>query len=211
MARKLQLLGRKFSRLTVVEERPSKNNLSMWLCVCDCGNTVIVAGKSLVSANTKSCGCLKRDTTSERNKRQKPTHHETFTRLYKIWHSMKCRCRQKRFKNYCGKGISVCKEWDTSYKEFRNWSLSNGYRDGLSIDRIDNSGNYCPSNCRWVTEKEQARNKTTNRIILGKPLVEWSEITGLSRSAIAHRIDELGWDEERAVNTPCRRFRKNKE
>lgn len=204
MSKQLNLVGSKFSRLTVVRQEHSKNGRSRWLCLCSCGNKVVVYGKSLVSGNTKSCGCQKHDSIVMFNKRTKRTHNETFTRLYKIWHSMKCRCSQSIFPNYYGRGISVCTEWNESFEAFRNWAQANGYNDGLSIDRIDNDGNYEPTNCRWVTTKAQGRNRRNNRSIFGKTLSEWAEITGLSRSTISYRIDHLGWTEEKAISTPLR-------
>lgn len=204
MTKALELVGLKFSRLTVISQEPSKNGRTRWLCVCNCGKNVVVYGKSLTSGNTKSCGCQKRDSTIRLNRETKRKHGETFSRLYKIWHSMKCRCSQRIFKNHCGRGIRVCEEWANSYESFRAWALSNGYSENLTIDRIDNNRNYEPSNCRWVTVKEQGRNRRTNRMILGKPLVEWADITGLSRSTITNRIDRLGWSEEKALSTPIR-------
>lgn len=204
MTKALELVGLKFSRLTVISQEPSKNGRTRWLCVCDCGKNVVVDGKSLTSGNTKSCGCQKRDSAIKFNHETKRRHGESFSRLYKIWHSMKCRCSQDIFKNHKGRGIRVCEEWLRSYESFRDWAILNGYRDDLTIDRIDVNKNYEPNDCQWATTKEQSRNKRTNRIILGKTLVEWSEITGLNSSTIAGRIDKLGWSEKKAISTPIR-------
>ena len=106
------------------------------------------------------------------------THHSTKTRLYKIWDGMKGRCernKHKHYKNYGGRGISVCKEWET-FSAFKEWAIANGYNDTLTIDRKDCNGNYEPGNCRWVTMKEQANNKRNNhRIAIGDHVITLSE------------------------------------
>lgn len=126
----------------------------MWTCVCDCGKTVTVYATALRSGNTRSCGCLSNE--------KKTKHGGRYTRLYVIWEGMKNRCYVPScttYHNYGKRGITVCEEWRNSFRAFREWALSNGYRDDLSIDRINVNGNYEPSNCRWATTKEQANNK----------------------------------------------------
>lgn len=91
-----------------------------------------------------------------------PKNRPPQTRLYRIWAAMKQRCynpKRTRFEYYGGRGITVCSEWKNSFKAFENWALTNGYRDNLSIDRIDVNGNYEPSNCRWATNSEQSKNR----------------------------------------------------
>jgi hypothetical protein len=127
------------------------------------------------------------------------------TKLYEIWCAMKQRCDNKNawaYKYYGAKGISVCDEWQNSFESFKIWSEANGYIEGLSIDRIDNNGNYSPSNCRWVTMKEQANNqRNTLRIeYLGvtKTLHEWADSLGIRSATLYYRIYKLGWSIERA-------------
>lgn len=140
-------------------------------------------------------------------------HGMSDTRIYHIWKMMKSRCNNansQNYKHYGGRGISVCKEWDGSngFWSFYNWSIQNGYTDELSIDRIDNDGNYCPENCRWTTLSEQAKNKRPrkNRLTLtykGKTMSvnEWAEHLGIDRHVIYQRIKK-GWTIEEIVETP---------
>lgn len=151
------ITGQRFGRLTVIEQAESKNNHARWVCKCDCGNKRIVYGSSLFSGETKSCGCW--------NKDKMLKHNLTDTKLAHIWSQIKQRCFQKNckaYKNYGGRGITVCDEWKNDFLTFYNWSIKNGYKENLSIDRIDNDGNYCPENCRWVEDDTQRRNKRTN-------------------------------------------------
>lgn len=147
------LTGQRFGHLFVVEKTDLRQNrLVMWKCICDCGNETIVQGQNLRNGHTQSCGCRKANI---------PKHGLTGKRVYRIWRDMKQRCNNPRshnYKNYGGRGISVCDEWQT-FEPFYEWAMANGYRDDLTIDRIMVNENYSPSNCRWATWKEQAANK----------------------------------------------------
>lgn len=130
----------------------------MWLCRCECGKEIVVEAYNLKTGHTQSCGCLQREATSVANK----THGKRNTRLYRIWICMKNRCYRKNhdaYKHYGGRGIKVCDEWLHSFKAFNDWAMANGYRDDLSIDRIDTNKGYSPDNCRWATMAEQNKNK----------------------------------------------------
>lgn len=138
------------------------------------------------------------------------THGGTNTRLFKIWGGMKERCAREKhphFKDYGGRGISVCEEWQ-EFANFRSWAISNGYETHLSIDRIDPNGDYEPSNCRWATMKEQQNNKRTNHIVclngVEHTITEWAEILGINKTTIKERL-RLGWSDEKALTAPVRK------
>ena len=132
----------------------NKNGSAMWLCRCSCGKERVVYGGSLRSGRSKSCGHYYRA-------RGNMKHGGRWTKLYMVWDSMRSRCftvSNKDYESYGGRGITVCNEWN-DFSAFREWALTNGYKEGLSIDRIDNDGNYEPSNCRWATAHEQRINQ----------------------------------------------------
>lgn len=181
-------------------------------CRCECGNASVQRIDVLRRGSTRSCGCLSREVASALMR----THGGTGTRLYSIWRGMLDRCtnpREASFPRYGGRGIAVCSEWGT-FQTFRQWSLANGYGDDLQIDRINNNGNYEPSNCRWVTFKENARNKRTTRLIEAfgecKSMAEWLDDPRCvsTRSMLHSRISLLGWPTERALTQPLRRRRR---
>lgn len=189
------MIGKKFGNLTVLEKSEKvKNDVITYKCLCDCGNITYVRGYHLCSGHTKSCGCLHRK------------HGKTNTRLYVTWDNMKARCYRKHnayYKNYGGRGIAVCEEWKNDFKAFYEWSIANGYTDKLTLDRIDNNGNYEPSNCRWIDMKQQARNRRSNKIytINGKThcLAEWCEIYNMSYDKVKQRLNKLNWSIDKAL------------
>lgn len=196
------LTGQTFGKLTVLSRADNnKKNRAMWKCVCECGRTSIVSGSNLLCGTTRSCGCLVR--------KHGLAHKE---RLYNIWVGMHQRCRDKNtkyYKNYGGRGITVCQLWN-EYITFRKWALSNGYDDALTIDRIDPDGNYEPSNCRWVSYKVQNNNLRSNVIVTykGKEMTmkQLAEKVGMSYPLLKERLSR-GWTVERAVSTPVQNKR----
>ena len=176
------ITGQRFGRLVAVRKHHSeydktKNcSQNFWLFRCDCGKEKVINKQSVIRGLTTSCGCY---AIEERNKANS-THKMSKTRLYRCWQDMKNRCynpSRKKYEIYGGRGIIVCSEWKNSFENFSDWSLRNGYKEGLSIDRIDVNGNYCPENCRWTTMKEQNNNRRNNHKITinneTKNLCEW--------------------------------------
>jgi len=156
--------GDQFNRLTVISlSRKDKHGNLYWLCKCNCGNQVVVRAGNLRTNHTKSCGCFMKERSKEICIERNLKHGLSDTRLYNIWCNIKERCSNPNnpdyIKWYGQRGIDICEEWKDDFQTFYDWSINNGYRDDLTIDRIDNDGNYEPSNCRWVTMKEQCANR----------------------------------------------------
>lgn len=157
------ITGKRFARLTVVEQAGrSKDRHILWKCLCDCGNEVYATGKDITSGHTKSCGCYQKAAVAKTRYK----HGDRDARLYSVWKDMKKRCQNKNcqsYRYYGALGVSVCEEWQ-DYSAFREWALQSGYDENApkgecTIDRIDPYGNYEPTNCRWVSMSEQAKNK----------------------------------------------------
>jgi hypothetical protein len=174
-----------------------------WLCQCDCGNQKVIQGSRLRGGQTKSCGCYNREVLSARK-----THGQTKSRTFTTWAAMKNRCHSSTsqwYSRYGGRGIKVCDRW---LESFENFLADMGERpDGASIDRIDNDGNYEPSNCRWATRLQQERNKGSNRYFTinaeRRALSEWCELYGANYQRVYARL-LLGWDIEKALTAPHR-------
>lgn len=172
--KKITLVGQKFGRLTVVKDAGVKNGRTYSVCLCDCGNVVVVSNKNLRNGHTKSCGCYKNDIVREIGKvtgktnvygaqakahENNVSHGMSKTRLYRIWQQIKQRCYNEKsssYKYYGGKGIKVCDLWKDDFEAFLEWAINNGYSDYLTIDRIDSSCDYEPRNCRWITQEENS-------------------------------------------------------
>ena len=204
MGRKpIDFTGKRMGMLTVIErvENDAKGK-PMWLCKCDCGNIKVISSTSLTQG-TKSCGCYRREWAREthtihgfvpRNKAKE--------RLFNVWWRMLQRCYNPNatvYKDYGGRGITVCDEWRDNYGAFREWAYANGYNDTVSannctIDRIDNNGNYEPSNCRWTNKKVQSRNTRANHIVEldGETLcvAEWAERYDLPYNKLLYELNK---------------------
>ena len=210
MSRFIDLTGQRFGRLTILYRddkfKKSGKKETAYVCQCDCGAVKKIFAYSLKSGNTVSCGCQ----SLENRIKAKTTHHLTGTRIYRIWRGMKTRCENSNdyhYKFYGERGIRVCAEWQ-EFEPFYDWAIANGYTDDLTLDRIENNGNYEPSNCRWVTQKEQSNNTRKNRVIthngISHTLYEWANSVNMQPGTFAYRINS-GWSMERALKTPVRK------
>ena len=197
--KQVDMIGQSYNYLRVLNYagRNKRGDL-LYECEClACGKHKIIAGKKLRHGEIKSCGCM----------HHKYGHGQTDTRLYHIWCTMKARCNRptaQKYARYGGRGIKLCEEWQ-AFENFYKWSMENGYAEDLSIDRIDNDGNYEPSNCRWVDNKTQSNNTSTNRrfVFMGKEytMAQISDMTNVPYRLISRRISR-GWSIEDAINVP---------
>ena len=203
----LNLLGKRFGRLLVLrrlEEREMEN--IVWLCRCDCGGLHLARSSRLQAGIVKSCGCFARQLSSERLRRRATTHGMSRSSLYGLWQGMIGRCERPNtagYMRYGGRGITVCARWRKSFSAFLE---DMGPRpDGTSLDRINNDGNYEPSNCRWATRSAQQNNRDANRRLehngATKSLTEWAREIGISPEAITARL-RRGWEIEHVFSVP---------
>lgn len=194
----IDLSGRTFGRLLVLERSGSIKTNVAWMCRCECGTETRVSGNRLRSGHTRSCGCLAIEAASER----RTTHGMSTTRLFKIWSGMKTRCNNPKsssWAHYGGRGIRICSVWE-SFAQFCAWALANGYADNLSIDRVDVDGSYSPDNCRWATTAEQKLNTRKNKLPDGRRVSVVAAANGLKLETVRWRIRH-GWDATVACTT----------
>lgn len=211
MSKAIDIKGIRFGRLIAIEptKKRSSSGCIIWKCKCNCGTITYVPVNTLRNGQ-KSCGCLQKEAVRKAN----TTHGKSYTKIHRTWSSIKDRCLNSNdvaYNNYGGRGIKICEEWANDFMTFCNWSYSNGYNETLTIDRIDNNGNYEPSNCRWVERKTQQNNRRNNHYITinneTKTLQEWGESTGIKPNTINCRIRK-GWSCENAIFTPLLKTRR---
>lgn len=196
------MIGKKFNMLTVLEELPErKHGNRVYRCRCDCGNIKDVRKDMLKNGHVKSCGCLQRKIVTN----LKTKHGKVGTRLYRIFYRMKDRCynkNNKRYKDYGERNIIICDEWRNDFQAFYDWAINNNYRDDLTIDRIDNDGNYEPNNCRWVNRKTQQNNTRYNVLLTydGKTrtMKQWAEELHLCYQTLFER-HKRGWSDKECL------------
>ena len=202
MARREDLTGKKFNRLTALQFAFIEKGKTYWNCICDCGKEKIVRADFLKYGRTKSCSCLNHEP-----KNIKIVHGMSNTKLYGIWSGMKSRCKNpndNKYRYYGSRGISVCDEWE-NFEPFLEWSIDNGYTKGLSIDRIDVNGNYEPSNCRWTTMKEQQNNKRNNVLLTyegeTRSIAQWANELGVRFGLLYGRLKKYDWNLELVISS----------
>ena len=205
---KSNLIGLSFGKLTVIsyegiKEYKCGRKDNLWKCRCECGNEIILT-QSYIKTGKASCGCVKR----EKARKQMTIHGQHDSKLYNVWNTMKNRCLNpnvKCYNRYGGRGITICEEWKI-FTNFMKWAYANGYKDNhdLSIDRIDNNGNYEPNNCRWVTLSIQANNKRNNHKVIYKgellSINQIEKITGVDHRYICKKLQK-GWDIETIITS----------
>lgn len=179
----------------------------LWKIRCACGN-IFIAQPSNSSGRCRECGYRYNSMTRTMHG-ESPDSDKNASRLYSIWLNMRVRCNNKHSKNYDlygGRGITIAPEWN-NYLSFKDWALSHGYDDSLSIDRINVNGNYEPNNCRWSTQKEQMRNTRNNHLLTyngeTKTMVEWAEEKGINYHTLKKRINKYHFSVEEALNLPA--------
>lgn len=209
------LTGKRFGMLTVMKQvgftERNKHGLryALWLCKCDCGNQRILNTGTLTRTTyNHSCGCLGEKHLKEITN-QRIMHGMTGTRLMGCYKGMMSRCYRNKdvhYRAYGGRGITVCDEWKNNKKSFFEWALTHGYRDDLTIERIDVNGNYEPSNCTWIPKSEQYENKRQNIMIERNgerhSAARWSRLTGISANTIRWRYKK-GWPVEKILPLPA--------
>ena len=206
MGKKLDLTGHVYGKLAILHELkyPKPKRIS-WVCQCSCGNLCTVTTTELRCGDTKSCGCTHKEQLIARNYK----HGNSKSSEYHTWQSLRDRClnpKNKMYKHYGARGISVCSEWLNSFENFYK-DMGNKPTCKHSIDRINNNGNYCLENCRWVTQKVQVNNSRLARKITHPVTKEslccsdWSKRLRGNRQLVSARINTYGWSEERAITT----------
>ncbi len=206
-------IGDIINKIEILEIIKEKNQRTKVKIKCFCNSIKTILLKSIVNGNTKSCGCAAKTKAKENIIKRCTIHGLSKSKLYAIYNCIINRCynnKNKDFNNYGNRGITVCDEWRYDFKKFYDWAMTNGYEKGLTIDRINNNGNYEPNNCRWITMKQQSFNRRTNRLVTiegeTKCLKEWlkDKRCSIKYCTLQARLYTYHWDIKRAILTPSR-------
>lgn len=210
MSKFIDIKGKKYNRWTVLSLDRIENKRAYWLCQCECGTKKVVSSSSLRCGTSKSCGCLTKENGI------KTINGLSKTKLYRTYANIKQRCYNKNnfeYKNYGARGIIMCDEWKNDFLNFYNWAIQNGYKEELTIDRINVNGNYEPNNCRWITMKEQYHNRTDNLYYIvnneKKCLAELCKEYNMPYKTVRARLKRNN-DIISALNTPIKTKYRNK-
>ena len=210
---KSELTGRTFGEFIVLEEslpkiRANGKKVRMWKCQCSCGNVRYLNKREIDTEKRKSCGCKQ----NEYRRMINLQHGDSHTRLHNTWSGIRARCyceTDYHYQWYGARGIRMDDAWKDDYSAFKEWAINNGFSPELSLDRIDNDGNYTPDNCRWTTQKDQSNNTRRNRMITAfgetLTLAQWAEKSGIPYHTLKKRI-YLGWTPEDALTRDIRQW-----
>lgn len=198
--RLVDYIGKIYGRLLVIQvgDRVEGRRGKYVYAHCECGNVKDYLVNNLQRGMTKSCGCLRKEVTKDRN--SEITYGLSRHPLRGVWRNMIERCYNKdseSFKNYGGRGVGICNEWREDFIQFFNWAISNGWNFGIELDRVNNNGDYCPENCRFVTRMENSRNKRNNIWVEyrgeRKILKDWATYFGVSYKALHKKMKYKGF------------------
>jgi hypothetical protein len=212
--RAIDVTGQRFGRLVVVSRANVRKGYAAWNCVCDCGANVVASGSNLRNGQTRSCGCLRRETTASRSLTHGHSVGYAYTGTYSSWCNIKARCLNPQHKNYArygGRGITVCERWRDSFQSFLE---DMGEKPaGAWVERVDNERGYEPGNCVWATPREQNNNRRDSRFLElnghKQTMAQWARELGLTVGTLFSRLDR-GWSVERALTEPVdKRFGQN--
>lgn len=213
-------IGDKIGNLEILDKKTKETkyqNITIAVCKCICGKIIERRLTTITNGKITCCGCRHYLTTSDKKKVENFKHGLTKTNIYKIWAGAKGRCYYESatgYYNYGKKGIKMCEDWKNNFISFYNWSMENGYTQGLTLDRIDRLGDYEPNNCRWVTRHEQSMNTSRNRNITAfgetKTVYDWlldPRCKVKTHSDIHYRL-KAGWEPEKVISQEPRKFNK---
>lgn len=203
------MIGKRFGRLIVASRGENdKFQSRRWNCLCDCGGKSLVTTRNLNKGNSKSCGCATREAAKSRMTKHGLIIDGKLPEIYNTWALMVGRCfnlKNKQYKDYGGRGITVCDRWKDSFADFASDMGEKPFHKA-QIDRINNDGNYEPNNCRWVDSKTNCRNKRSNHVVefngVSKCVSEWAEFLGMAYQTLRCRLFKYNWSVERALSTP---------